>query len=42
VAVIAAAEHHARRLAYAQRKVGRDHAIGQAANAVGSKILSAH
>ena len=40
VAMVAAAKHHARGLADPQRKLGRDHAIGAAADAVGAKIFS--
>ena len=40
VAVVAAAKHHARRLADPQCEVGRDHAIGAATDAIGAKILS--
>ena len=42
MAVLAAAEDEARRLADLQRELRRDHAIGAAANAVGAEILASH
>ena len=40
--VAGAAKHHARCLSNLERQFGRDHAIGTAANSVGSEILTRH